>query len=124
MTKTHQTTTSHIDYGSLVGDLPIGFLAYEATEPYRIIDENAAHEAVALTKREEIIGKPFLEVFPDSSDEFKQTGKSAPIESIKRIVRTGKPDSLGKFKWPVPDESGAMVEKYWRSTQYPIFDTS
>ena len=124
MTKKHQTTTSHIDYGSLIGDLPIGFLAYEATEPYRIIDENAAHEAVALTKREEIIGKPFLEVFPDSSDEFKQTGKSAPIESIKRIVRTGKPDSLGKFKWPVRDESGAMVEKYWRSTQYPIFDES
>lgn len=118
------TPAIEIDYQSLIGDLSIGFLAYEAVEPYRIIDENAVHEAIALTKREEIIGRPFLEAFPDSSDSYKRTGKSAPIESIKKIVRTKRPDSLGKFKWPVRDEQGNMVEKFWRSTQYPLFDES
>ncbi len=102
-------------------DLPIAYLAYEAVEPYRIIDENAAHEKVAFTKRSEILGRPFLEVFPDTSEEFKKTGKSAPIESIKRIVKTKQPDSLGEFKWDVQGEDGNMVTKYWRSTQYPVF---
>ena len=118
-TKPHHT---EIDYTTLIGSLPIAFLAYEAFEPYRIIEENAEHERVALTKREEIIGLPFLEAFPDTSEEFKRTGKSAPIESIKRIVKTGKPDSLGEFKWDVHDETGALVTKYWRSTQYPVFE--
>jgi PAS domain S-box-containing protein len=104
--------------------MPIAYLAYEAVEPYRILDENEAHEKVALTKREDIVGRPFLEVYPDTSEEFKRTGKSAPIESIKKIVRTKKPDSLGEFNWDVPGEDGALVTKYWRSTQYPIFDDS
>lgn len=113
---------SVIDQSALIQNLPIAYLAYEATEPYRIIDENAAHEKVALTKREDIIGKPFLEVYPDTSDEFKRSGKSAPIESIKKIVRTKQPDSLGEFNWDVQDENGQMVTKYWRSVQYPVFD--
>ena len=113
---------SAIDYSVVMQNLPIPYLAYEAVEPYRIIDENAAHEKVALTKREAIIGRPFLEVFPDMSDEFKRTGKSAPIESIKKIVRTKKPDSLGEFNWDVRDDNGDFATRYWSSTQYPIFD--
>lgn len=114
----------NINHAELMRELPIPFLAYEARAPYRIIDENAAHEKVALTKREDIIGRPFLEVFPDTSDEFERTGKSAPIESIKKIVRTKEPDSLGEFKWDVPGADGGLVTKYWRSTQHPIFDES
>lgn len=112
------------DHAELMREMPIPFLAYEAKPPYRILDQNTAHERVAHAKREDIVGKPFLEVFPDTSDEFKRTGKSAPIESIKKIVRTKQFDSLGDFKWDVKDESGRMVSKYWRSTQYPIFDTA
>src|SRR6478672_1935385 len=122
MSKNQLDTNISINYTSLIGDLPIAFLMYESVEPYRIIDENASHEKVALTKRDEVIGKPFLEVFPDTSEEFKRTGKSAPIESIKKIVRTKQPDSLGEFKWDVKSEDGQVVKKYWRSTQYPVFD--
>lgn len=110
-----------VDRAALIGSLPMAYLAYEAAEPYRIIDENAAHERVALTKREDIIGQPFLSVFPDTSQAFKTTGKSAPIESIKKIVRTGKPDSLGEFNYDIRAKDGSYVTKYWKSTQYPIF---
>jgi PAS domain S-box-containing protein len=113
-----------IDHHELIRSLSVPFLAYEATEPYRILDENEAHELVAMTKREDIIGRPFLEVYPDTSEEYRRTGKSAPIESIKKIVRTKKPDSLGDFKWDVADANGTLVTKYWRSTQYPIFNES
>lgn len=121
MAKQQLNTEDVINYSTLISNLPIAFLAYEANEPYRIIDENVAHESVALTRREEVIGRPFLEVFPDTSKEYKRTGKSAPIESIKKIVRTKKPDSLGEFKWDVEGDNGEMVSKYWRSTQYPVF---
>jgi PAS domain S-box-containing protein len=111
-----------IDHAELMRELPIPFLVYEAQAPYRILDENAAHEDVAFTKREDIVGKPFLEAFPDTSEAFRKTGKSAPIESIKKIVRTKKPDSLGEFSWDVTDADGSTISKCWRSTQYPIFD--
>ena len=122
MSKPTNPHNIEINYMTLIGNLPIAFLAYEAVEPYRIIEQNAEHERVALISREETIGKPFLEAFPDTSEDFKRTGKSAPIESIKRIVKTGQPDSLGEFKWDVHDETGALVTKYWRSTQYPVFE--
>jgi PAS domain S-box-containing protein len=111
-----------IDHTALIKALAVPFLAYEARPPYRIIEQNEAHENVALTKREKVIGRPFLEAFPDRSEEFKKTGKSAPIESIKKIVRTKQPDSLGEFKWDVAGADGKLVTKYWRSTQYPILD--
>lgn len=111
-----------IDHTALIRALAVPFLAYEATPPYRILDQNEAHENVALAKREDIIGRPFLEAFPDRSEEFKKTGKSAPIESIKKIVRTKQPDSLGEFKWDVVGTDGELVTKYWRSTQYPVLD--
>ncbi len=111
-----------LDHAELVRSMPVPFMAYEASAPYRILDENDAHELVALTKKEDIIGKPFLEAFPDLSEEFKKTGKSAPIESIKKIIKTKQPDSLGEFKWDVPLKDGSFATKYWRSTQYPIFD--
>lgn len=121
-----QETDTHpqiaIDHAELVRSLAVPFLAYEATPPYRIIDENAAHEKVALTKRDDILGRPFLEVFPDTSETFKRTGKSAPIESIKKIVHTKQPDELGEFKWDVTGSDGELITKYWRSTQYPVFD--
>ncbi len=113
-----------VDHAELIRSMPVPFMAYEATAPYRILDENAAHETVALTKKVDIVGKPFLEAFPDTSDDFKRTGKSAPIESIKRIKKTKQPDSLGEFKWDVPLKDGTFATKYWRSTQYPIFDDS
>lgn len=113
-----------IDHAGLIRSMPVAFLAYEATPPYRIIDENEMHEKVALTKRKEIVGRPFLEVFPDTSEEFKRTGKSAPIESIKKIVATKKPDDLGEFNWDVPLKDGLFATKYWHSTQYPIFDST
>ncbi|MBC7512207.1 PAS domain-containing protein [Candidatus Saccharibacteria bacterium] len=111
-----------IGYPDIIRSLAVPFLAYEATEPYLIIDENEALEKVAFTSRNEIIGRPFLEVFPDTTADFKKTGKSAPIESIKKIVRTKQPDSLGKFQWDIRTNEGNMVQKHWRSTQYPIFD--
>ena len=119
---TEQTSDISVDRIGLIDALPIPYLAYQAQPPYLIIDENQAHEKVAFTKRKDIIGKPFLEVFPDTSEEFKATGKSKPIESIKRIVRSRKPDSLGEFKYDVRDKNGRFVTKYWRSVQYPILD--
>ena len=111
-----------VDYTSIIDNLPIAFLAYESVEPYRIINENAQHEKVAFKKREDVIGKPFLEAFPDNSDQFKRTGKSAPIESIKRIVKTKLPDSLGEFSWDIAGEDGQIVNKHWRYSQYLVFD--
>ncbi|MES2876003.1 MAG: PAS domain-containing protein [Patescibacteria group bacterium] len=111
-----------IDHTELIRSLAVPFLVYEAMPPYRILDQNAAHEKVAMTKRKDIIGRPFLEAFPDTSGAFKRTGKSAPIESIKRIVRTKQSDDLGEFKWDVVSKDGSLKRKYWKSTQYPVFD--
>ena len=62
----NNTTQSYpnVNHASILESLSIPYMAYEAWPPYRIIDENTAHENVAFTKKEDVIGKAFLEAFP------------------------------------------------------------
>jgi len=91
---------------------------------FTILEENEAHAKVAMTKREDVIGKPFLEAFPDTSKEFTQLGKSQPIESIRRAIRTRRPDCMEDLKYDLRNEKGEIVTRYWRAAHYPLFDSN
>lgn len=111
-----------LDYARFFDELAVPCMAYEITPPYRIIAQNKLHEKVALVKRKDILGKGFLEAFPDTSPEYKKTGKSAVIESLKRCARTGKPDAMPNIRYDIKDKTGKFITKYWSATHYPIFD--
>lgn len=87
-----------------------------------ILEENPAHERVAMTKRDDVIGRPFLEVYPDTSEEFARTGKSVVVESIKTVIDTKKPDPMPDIQYDIKDASGKMVVRYWSAVHYPVFD--
>lgn len=89
---------------------------------FTIVAETQEHEKIAMVSPGEIIGKPFFEAFPDTSDEYKKTGVSVIAESFRRVIKTKKPDTMPVIRYDIKDQHGKYVTKYWQATHYPMFD--
>lgn len=113
-----------LDYAEFFDALVVPCMAYEVKPPYRIFAENRQHEKVALVKRKDVIGRGFLEAFPDTSPEYARTGKSVVIESLKRCAASGKPDAMPNIRYDIKDKTGKYVTRYWSATHYPLFDAN
>lgn len=118
-----QTPTMHIDYQQLFDALPGRYIAVFPDDPtFTIAAENKQHAKVALVDSSETIGKSLFEVFPDTSEEYKKTGKNELAESFRRVIKTGKPDTMATLRYDLAQPDGSIAERYWRVTHYPLFD--
>ncbi len=116
-------TKSALDHKELFQALSAPFIVFDATDPdLTIIEENEAHATIAMVKREDVLGKPLLEAFPDTSEEYLTTGVSQLRESIKRVIKTGKPDEMPRLNYDLKDHTGEYTTKYWSVTHHPVFD--
>lgn len=113
-----------LDYKHLFQFLPERFMVIRTDDPtFTIVETNKVHAGMAMIQREEVIGKPFFEVFPDVSPKFKKTGVSDLRESFCRVIKTGEPDTMERFRYDIRQPDGAFVERHWRPTHFPLRDT-
>src|SRR5688500_4593876 len=114
-----------IDYGQIFKSLPGNFVAYYPDYPDFTMAEISEEQArLSMVNRDDVIGKPFLEVFPDTSDAYKKTGVSTAIKIFQTVLKTGRPVAQDAARYDIRDSQGKLVEKYWKSTTYPIKDDS
>lgn len=114
-----------IDYSHLFRSLPGQHIVIGVDDPtFTLLDENEAHSKVAMTNRTDIIGRPFFDVFPDTSESFKKTGESDIARSFRRVISTAQPDSLETLKYDIKNKQGKYVERFWQATHYPLLDDS
>lgn len=114
-----------IDHEQLFQSLASAYIVFDIDDPiFTVIEENEAHAAVAMVKRENVIGRPLFEVFPDTSNEYKATGVSQLLESIRRVIKTGKPDVMPRLNYDLKDHSGTLKTKYWSISHHPIHDAN
>jgi PAS domain S-box-containing protein len=112
---------SMLDYSEFFHSLPGAYIVFAANDPeFTIIEENDAHAQMAMVDRDYVIGKPLLEAFPDTSDEYVRAGQSRLLQSIRKVIQTGKADSMPDLKYDLKDRDGHLVQKYWRVTHHPI----
>ncbi|MBL8160288.1 PAS domain-containing protein [Candidatus Saccharibacteria bacterium] len=110
------------NYQALFKSLSGRYIVFANDDPlFTIVEESETHAEVAMVKREDVIGRPLLEAFPDTSDRYLKTGVSDLVESIRRVVSTGKPDSMPDLRYDLKDQHGVMKAKYWGVTHYPVF---
>ncbi len=113
--------TSVVDFELIFDALDAPYIIFAADHPdLTILAQNDAHVAIALQPREKTIGKKLLDAFPDTSDTFKKTGKSELVDSIYRVIKTGKPDSMPDLQYDLFNEAGEQVQKFWKVVHYPI----
>ncbi len=114
---------AHIDYSNFFQTLNIPYLVFAADDPtFTIIEENIAYTTLRMVKRERAIGQPLLKAFPDKTEEYKDTGVSPVIESIRRVIATGESDSIARLSYKVKDKTGCFTNKYRSLTHFPLLE--
>jgi PAS domain S-box-containing protein len=114
-------TDTNLNFKNLFQSLGTAYIVFDVNDPvFTVLDENESHANIAMVNRKDIIGKPLLEAFPDTSEEYVTHGKSKLIESIRKVIATGNPDSMPELSYDLRDQNGKMATRFWEVTHFPI----
>ena len=67
-----------------------------------IVEVNDAYLRATLTQREDIIGCPLFEVFPDNPGDVAADGVRNLRASLERVLRHKRPDAMAVQKYDIP----------------------
>lgn len=99
---------------------------YLVLDPHlRIVAASDAYLEATLTRREEIIGRHILEVFPDNPEDPNSDAVRNSRASFNRVLQTHQPDTIGLQRHDVrrPEaEGGGFEERYWSAVNYPLLN--
>ncbi|MFO0884362.1 MAG: PAS domain-containing protein [Pirellulales bacterium] len=78
-----------------------------------------------MTKREEIVGRPLFDVFPENPDRPDDDGVRNLRKSLARVLQSRKIDIMPVQKYDIrkPESEGGEFEvRYWSPVNAPILD--
>jgi PAS domain S-box-containing protein len=115
--------TVDISHQKLFQSLSTAYIVFGVDDPtFTVLEENHAHAKLAMVARKDIIGKPLIEAFPDTSDDYMKHGKSRLLESIRKVISTGKPDEMRDLQYDLKDKKGTLQTMYWSVSHHPIVE--
>lgn len=94
------------------------------TPDFRIVAASNAYLRATMTQRDQLIGREIFEVFPDNPDDGTATGVQNLNASLRRVVESGKAESMAVQKYDIrrPElEGGEFEERYWTPFNSPVF---
>ena len=111
-----------VDYRAIYRASVDAYLILAADPPnYTIVDMSDEYARVTGADRERALGEPLFEAFPEGTS----NGTERIRQSLETVLREGRPDSIGAFRFdlPYPDEPDAEPRpRYWSPLNIPIFD--
>ncbi|NBM18347.1 PP2C family protein-serine/threonine phosphatase [Streptomyces sp. GC420] len=111
--------TADIDLTAFFDATPSPYLVLDADLVIRYVNP-ACLRTIGRTE-EELIGRHFFDVLPDSRGVRDDVEQNLKV-SLHRLLRTGKPETvvLQRYDLPVPDRPGAFEERWWSVIHTPI----
>jgi signal transduction histidine kinase/CheY-like chemotaxis protein len=91
-----------------------------------IVAVSNAYLAATMTSRAEILGRGIFDVFPDNPADPAATGVRNLRDSLERVLRERKPDTMAVQKYDVrrkPDDTEFEV-RYWSPINLPVLDSA
>lgn len=101
------------DYSPVFQALPTPMLVLDAD--LIIVGMNPAYLAVSGARREELMGRTPIEVFPDNPDDPAASGAANLTRSLQTVLATGRPDAMALQRYDVRPAPGAPFEQRWWS---------
>ena len=112
-----------IDYKSLFKALPERYVVFAPDSPaFTMIAASEKYFEVTNKTANEVLGKSLFQVFPDTSEKAKKTGKGELQESLEKVIQTKKPDSTGVIRYDLADKNGSLKKRFWQATHYPLIE--
>lgn len=102
-------------YHRLFESSPSSFLILLPDADFTIVAVTDDYLSDTLSKRENILGKPVFEVFPDNPTEPESHSTKLLADSFRRVIATKSVDTMATLRYDVPKPDGTgFEERYWR----------
>lgn len=112
-----QKNNSSLHFEELFRSLGTAYIVFDVNDPeFTIIEENQAHAEMAMANRKNVLGKPVVEALSNTPEAYRVE----ILESIRKVIATGKPDMVPNLRYDVRGKKGALVTKFLEVTHYPI----
>jgi signal transduction histidine kinase/ActR/RegA family two-component response regulator len=88
-----------------------------------IVAVSDAYLKATMTCREEIVGRPLFDVFPDNPEDPASTGTQNLRASLNRVRSSLAADTMPLQKYDIQrpaSEGGGFVERYWSPVNSPV----
>jgi hypothetical protein len=118
----HPIELTHEEFRSLLESAPDRYLVL--SPDLTIVAVSDAYLAATMTRRQNIVGRPLFDVFPDNPADPEATGTRNLQASLARVLANGKADTMAVQKYDIrrPVEQGGDFEvRYWSPVNSPVF---
>jgi len=114
-----------LDFQLLFDATPIPYLVL--TPDFTMVAANEARLEATNTVREQILGRPLFDVFPDNPADPEATGVANLRASLIRVLQNKRPDAMPIQKYDIPTHAsveGEFEVRYWKPLNTPVFSPS
>jgi signal transduction histidine kinase/ActR/RegA family two-component response regulator len=102
-------------YQRLFESSPASFLILLPDADFTIVAVTDDYLRDTLTQRDNILGKPLFEVFPDNPNAPESHSTRLLAESFRRVMATKSEDTMALIRYDLPKPDGTgFEERYWR----------
>lgn len=109
------------DFQALFERAPAACLVVLADAPrYTIVAASDAYLRATLRTRENILGRPLFEAFPDPPGQPAATGTRNLGASLARAIASGEPDTLPIQHYAIQRPDGVWEERHWSPINTPV----
>lgn len=88
-----------------------------------IVDVNRHYLDLTRTRREDLVGVPLFEAFPDNPADATADGTRNLGRSLETVLATGRPRAMAVQKYDIPRRdgpAGGFEERYWKPLNAPV----
>jgi hypothetical protein len=103
---THHLNISTDHFQALFESSPASFLIMLPDADFTIVAATEDYLRDTLTKRENILGRPVFEVFPDNPDAPEAHSTRLLAESFRRVIATKSVDTMALLRYDIPKPDG------------------
>ncbi|MDU8945865.1 sensor histidine kinase [Ovoidimarina sediminis] len=106
--------------GQAVEQSPSALLLFRPDERLTLLWRNPAHARMSASEEFDITGQGMFEAFPPSEDADGRAAMQAIRDSVVRIVKSGKPEQIGPYRYDLSTGDGRFVEHHWLIRMSPV----
>ncbi len=120
---TRDAVSFDLGYWQLFRELPEAYTVLEAAEPYVVVEVNKATEMFTGRSRDQLVGRPLAEAFPDKGPLQSGAGLSEARRRMREVIEARQPREFDILRYDVVDERGVPRPRYWQTGYVPIMDS-
>lgn len=86
-----------------------------------IVGANDAYLAATMTRRQDLLGRPLFDAFPDNPGRPEADGVRNLAASLARVLDTGRRDPMDWQRYDIRGPDGVFLERWWQPLNTPVF---